>query len=204
MFIVFLLFLYIHIIFCQTPTPNLISNCSFLNQIYLTNSAVFDQFQFNNNTSILLTASYAFSSSSLSTFQLGLIYQFPNLNYLVPFPIIFDCASIVRSCQLKTTPGTTITSRDSEPIHVDLTSFNYTSTIQFNQMGLYLRQGQYQLSNCSLNNGQQMTDPQTIFHIQIQYEKPVGKKRGKKKDFNYLLGYKHDFFRQIDMSIKCV
>ena len=47
-------------------------------------------------------------------------------------------------------------------------------------MGLYLKQGRYQLSNCSLNNDQQMTDPQTIFQIQIQYEKPVGKEKEKK------------------------
>jgi hypothetical protein len=149
--------------------PDLIYNCSYLNQTYLLNSAVSNQFQFNNKTSIILTASYAFT---LSTFQFGLIYQFSSTNFLVPFPIIFDCASIVRSCQLKTMPGTTVTSRDSEPINVQLTPFNYTTTVQ---MGLYLKQGRYQLSNCSLNNGQQMTDPQTIFYIQIQYEKSVGK-----------------------------
>ncbi len=73
--------------------------------------------------------------------------------------------------------GTTLTSRDSEPINVPLTPFNYTSTsIQSNQMGLYLIQGQYQLSNCLLNDGQGITDNQTIFNIQILYEKSVGKR----------------------------
>ncbi|CAF3413433.1 unnamed protein product [Rotaria sp. Silwood1] len=181
MVIVFLLFLYIHTAHCQiiTKTPNLLYNCSFLNNIYLSNAAVSDQFQFNTYTSIKLTANYAFISSSLllSTFELGLIYQFSTSTYLVPFPVILDCASIVHSCQLKTMTGTTIISRDSESIRVQLTSFNYTSItrkVQFNQMGLYLKQGRYQLSNCSLNNGQQMTDPKTIFYIQIQYEKSVG------------------------------
>jgi len=177
MVIVFLLFLYIHTAYCQITTPpNFIYNCSFLNNTYLSNAAVSDQVKFNNRTSITLTASYAFTSSS--TFELGLIYQLSPSNYLVPFPVIFDCASIVRSCQLTTIAGTTMTSRDSEPIRVQLTSLNYTKTttsVEFNQMSLFLKQGRYQLSNCSLNNGQQMTDPQTIFHIQIQYEKSVGK-----------------------------
>jgi hypothetical protein len=177
MVIVFLLFLYINTIHCQTTTtttPNIIYNCSFLNRTYLSNTAVADQIQFNNHTSIILTANYAFLSSAFSTFELGLIYQFSISNFLVPFPVIFDCAEIVRSCQLKT-----ITSGDSEPIHVQLTSFNYktttTTSIPFNQMGLYLRQGRYELSNCSLNQGQQITDPQTRFYIKIQYEKSVGK-----------------------------
>ncbi|CAF0877014.1 unnamed protein product [Rotaria sordida] len=166
---------------CQitTITPNLLYNCSFLSNIYLSNAAVFDQFQFNNYTSIKLTANYAFISSSLllSTFELGLIYQFSTTNYLVPFPVIFNCASIVHSCQLKTMKDTTMITHDSEPIRVQLTSFNYmsiTRQVQFNQMGLYLKQGRYQLSNCSLNDGQQMTDPKTIFYIQIQYEKSIG------------------------------
>ncbi len=75
-----------------------------------------------------------------------------------------------------------MTSRDSEPIRVQLTSLNYTKTttsVEFNQMSLFLKQGRYQLSNCSLNNDQQITDPQTIFHIQIQYEKSVGKSKEK-------------------------
>jgi hypothetical protein len=178
MFIVFLLFLYIHTAYCQTTTttlsPNFVYNCSFLNNIYSSNAAVSDQFIFTNRTSIILTASYAFLSSSI--FELGLIYQFSTSNYLIPFPVIFNCASIVRSCQLKTMAGTTMISRDSEPIRVSLTPFNYTSTsVQFNQMGLYLKQGQYQLSNCTLNNGQQITDPESIFYIQILYEKSVGK-----------------------------
>ncbi|CAF3753537.1 unnamed protein product [Rotaria socialis] len=182
MVIVFLLFLYIHVGNCQittAKTPNWLHNCSFLNDIYLSNAAVSDQFQFNNYTSISLTANFAFtpSSFSLSSFEFGLIYRFPTSNYLVPFPVIFDCASIVHSCQLKTITGTTTALRDSEPIRVQLTPFNYMSTITrtpFNQMGLYLKQGRYEISNCSLNNGQQTTDPKTIFNIQIQYEKPVG------------------------------
>ncbi len=175
MIIVFFLFLNIYL---KILTANIISNCSFLNRTYLINSAVYNQIQFHNQTSIILKANYAFLlSSSSSSFELGLIYQFSSSNYLVPFPILFDCASIVRSCQLKTITGTTIPSRDSESIRVQLTSFNFTTTtsIQLNSMGLYLKQGRYQLSNCSLNNGQQMTDPQTIFDIQIQYEKSVGK-----------------------------
>ncbi|CAF0780973.1 unnamed protein product [Adineta steineri] len=166
--------------YCQTTTtattrPDFIYNCSFLNNTYLTYSAVSDQFQFINQTSVSLTASYAFTLST--TFELGLIYQFSPSNYLVPFPVIFNCASIVHSCQLKTITGTTVSTRDSEPIRVELTSFNYTKTTtssQFNQMSLYLKQGRYQLSNCSLNNDQQMTDPKTIFYIQIDYEKSVG------------------------------
>jgi len=182
MFIVFLLFLYIHTAHSQTTTTtiiprNFIYNCAFLNNTYSTNSAVANQFQFINNTSIILTAEYAFLSStlSISTFEIGLIYPFSTSTYLVPFPIFLNCASIVNSCQLKTMAGTTLTSRDSESINVPLTQFNFTSTsIQTNQMGLYLIQGQYQLSNCILNNGQYITDNQTIFNIQIQYEKTVG------------------------------
>jgi hypothetical protein len=168
MIIVFYFFLYIYTVHCQI-LPNIISNCSFLNKTYLSNIAVSDQIQFNNNTSIILTASYSFLSSSFSPFQLGLIYQFSSSNFLVPFPIIFNCAERVQSCQLKTITGI---SQDSEPIHVRLTSFNFTT---ITSMGLYLKQGRYQLSNCSLNNGQQITDPQTTFYIQIQYEKSVGK-----------------------------
>ena len=44
-----------------------------------------------------------------------------------------------------------------------------------NTMGLYLKQGRYQLSNCSLNSGDESSDAQMIFDIQIQYEKSVGK-----------------------------
>jgi hypothetical protein len=162
-------------IYYQISTANIISNCSFFQQTYLTNSAVYNQVQFPNQISIILKANYAFLSSS-TPFELGLIYQFSSSNYLVPFPIRFNCAPVVRSCQLKTMTGTTLTSRDSESIHVQLTSFNFTTTtIQFNSMGLYLKQGRYQLSNCSLNNGQQMTDPKTIFNIQVEYEKSVGK-----------------------------
>jgi hypothetical protein len=180
MFIVFLLFLYIHTTHCQTPTtaPNYIYNCSFSNNTYSASAAVLNQFQFNNSTSIKLTASYAFVSSplSISTFEVGLFYNFSALNYLVPFPVLLNCASVVRSCLLTTVAGSTTTSRDSEPIPVPLTAFNYTTPSgPLSQMGLYLKQGQYQLSYCYLNDGSQMTDPQTVFSIQIQYEKPVGK-----------------------------
>ncbi|CAF1252799.1 unnamed protein product [Rotaria sordida] len=183
MFIVLLLLLDIYTAHCQTttttttPTPNRIYGCSFLNNTYSTNSAVSNQFQFPNHTSIILTASYTFllSSLSISTFELGLIYPFSTLTYLVPFPVLFNCASIVRSCQLQTMAGTASISRDSEPIRVQLTQFNYTSTsIPLNQMGLYLKQGRYKLSNCSLNDGEYITEPNTIFNIQIQYEKSVG------------------------------
>src|SRR5690349_8350160 len=94
MFIVFLLLLYIHTAHCQTTTPNFIYNCSFLNSTYSTNAAVLNQFQFVNQTSIILTAHYAFLSSisSISTFEVGLIYPFLTSNYLVPFPVIFNCA----------------------------------------------------------------------------------------------------------------
>ncbi len=193
MFIVFLLFLYIHTADCQTTTTtplNFISNCSFSNSIYSANAAVANQFQFVNQTSIILTAHYAFLSPPLSTsaFEIGLIYNFSTSTYLVPFPVLFNCASIVRSCQLRTMAGTTaLTSRDSEPINVQLTPFNYTSTsIAVNQRGLYLRQGQYQLSNCLLNNGQERTDNQTVFNIQIRYEKAVGKKSSQISIQNFL------------------
>jgi hypothetical protein len=184
MFMVFLLFLYIHRAHCQatttttTTTTPFIYGCSFSNTIYSANAAVSNQFQFPNSTSITLTASYAFVSSplSISTFNIGLIYPFSPSTYLVPFPVIFNCASVVRSCQLKTLAVTPLTSRDSEAIFVQLTQFNYSSTSnQFSQMGLYLREGRYQLANCLLNDGQFMTDPQTIFNIELQYEKSVGK-----------------------------
>lgn len=182
MFIVFLLFLYIHTAYCQTTTTitsqNFIYNCSFSIDIYSTNEAVLNQFQFLNQTSVILTADYAFLSYllNISTFEIGLIYPFSPTDYFVPFPIILNCASIVRSCQLKFMASTTLTSGDAEPINVPLTPFNYTSTsIQYNQMGLYLKEGQYQLSSCLLNDGQSITDNQTTFNIQIQYEKPVGR-----------------------------
>ncbi|CAF0738098.1 unnamed protein product [Adineta ricciae] len=177
---VFLLFLYIQTINSQlttTSTPTFLYGCSFVNRTYLASAAVANQFQFVNSSSVKLIASYSFLSStaSISTFEVGLIYPFSTSTYLVPFPIILDCGSIVSSCQLQTVAGSTLTSRYSEPIVVPLTPFNYSSSsISLNQMGLYLRQGQYQLSNCSINNGQYMTDPQTIFNIEIDYEKPVG------------------------------
>lgn len=168
MIIVSLIFLYICTINCE-----ILSNCSFLNETYLSNLAVYDQIQFTNQTSVILTASYSFSTSSI--YELGLIYQFSSSNYLVPFPIIFNCVKFIQTCQLKTVT----TSRVSESINVQLTSFNYTTKTTsnlFNQMGLYLKQGRYQLSNCLSNNGQDITNPQTIFYIEIQYEKSVGKK----------------------------
>ena len=184
MFIVFFL-LDIYTAYCQLTTttitttiaPNFVNNCFFLNNTYLTNAAVSNQFQFPNRTSIELIASYAFLSPplSISTFELGLIYPFSAIDNLVPFPIFLNCASIVRSCQLKTMAGTTLTSYDSESISVQLTPFNYSSSSQINQMGLYLKEGRYQLSNCSLDDGQNITDPQTTFDIQIQYEKTVGR-----------------------------
>ena len=141
-----------------------------------------NQIEFANRSSIFFRASYASNHSieSLSAFQLGLIYQFSSSNFLVPFPLILNCSSTVRSCQLKTIAGTTSSTRDSEPIRVQLSLFNYTTTTTtsvslLNQMGLYLRQGRYQLSNCTLNDGQDITDPEQIFSIDIQYEKSIGK-----------------------------
>ena len=179
MFLVLLLYLAVPTTHCQLThrQAHFLANCSFANRTYSTASAVFQQFQFPNQTSVTLSASYAFVSSALavSTFDIGLIYPFSSANYLVPFPIVFDCASMVRSCQLKPVAGTTVSTRDSEPIRVQLTPFNYSSTsLSFNQMGLYLRQGRYQLSNCTLNDGSDVTDPRTVFNIAIQYEKSIG------------------------------
>ncbi|CAF3427681.1 unnamed protein product [Rotaria socialis] len=184
MFIVFLLILDIHTTHCQTTTtttttagPNLVYGCSFLNSTYLTSAAVSDQFEFPNRTSIILTASYASPTSSLSisTFELGLIYTFGASNPLVPFPVLLNCTSIVRSCQLTIMAGSTSISRDAEPIRVQLTQFNYTSTlISPNQMGLYLKEGLYQLSDCLLNDGQLITEQNTTFYIRIKYEKSAG------------------------------
>lgn len=159
------------ILHCQLISPN----CSFVQEIYFSQSAVAKQILFINQSSIRLTAHHAFLSTvQLSDLQFGLIYQFPSSDYLVPFPIIFNCTTMVRTCQLKTIPSTTIPSRYSEPINVQLTPLNLT-TNGLITMGLYLKQGRYQLSHCSLNNGEQMTDPQMIFDIQIQYEKSIGK-----------------------------
>ena len=153
------------------------TNCSFFQEIYFSYSAVGKQLLFVNSTSILLTAHHAFlSSGQLSSFELGLIYQFPGGDHLVPFPVIFNCAKMVRTCQLKTLSSTTINSHESEPINVQLTPLNLTTTMNgLNTMGLYLKQGRYQLSNCSLNSGDESSDAQKIFDIQIQYEKSVGK-----------------------------
>lgn len=161
-----ILFFHISTIYCE-----ILTNCSFSKQTYLTNLAVSNQIQFVNQTSIILTASYSFTTNSI--FEFGLIYQFSSSNYFLPFPIIFNCTEFIQTCQLKTIT----TAKNSESINVQLTSFNFTNRMTsntFQQMGLYLKQGRYQLSNCSVNNGKQITDSQTIFYIEIQYEKPVG------------------------------
>lgn len=155
------------------------SNCSFFQEIYFSHSTVAKQILFINSTSIVLTANHAFlSTGHLTNFELGLIYQFPGGDHLVPFPVIFNCATMVRTCQLKTISTTTITSHESEPINVQLTPLNLTTRTSnvLKTMGLYLKQGRYQLSNCSLNShGNEWTDMQTSFDIQIHYEKSVGK-----------------------------
>jgi len=173
MLIMFVLFLYIQTTHCQST----ITNCTFFNQFYSNYSTVNNQFQFPNQTSIILTAQYDLFSTvgNLSRFQLGLIYRFPSIaTDLVPFPIVFTCSPNVVSCQLETMAGTTSVTRLGEPITVNLINVNYTS-VNIDQKSLYLRQGQYQLSRCLLDNGQLITDNQTIFSIQIQYEKPVGR-----------------------------
>ena len=155
------------------------TDCSFLSTIYSSESAVENQFQLNNATSISLAASYAFTSSRfISRFELGLIYQYPSNDYLVPFPIRFNCTSIIHSCQLRSMTSSNLPSINSEPIRVQLTSINYTTvrtSLQWQQMGLYLKQGRYQLSNCTLDDEQTITHPRTLFFIDIQYEKSIGK-----------------------------
>ena len=174
----FLLVLDIHSIDCQTTTsPNFFDNCSFLSSTYISNSAVTNQFLLLNRTSIVLTAYYAFISPSttISTYDLGLIYPFATTNYLVPFPLLFNCTSMmIQSCLLQRLAGSgTLMARDGEPINVPTSSINYTFAL--NQRGFYLREGQYQLSQCSLDNGQIIADNQTRFSIQIRYEKSQGK-----------------------------
>lgn len=176
MFIVFLCFLYLQTFDCQsTATAKPISNCTFSSSIYSSNSAVANQFRFPNRTSLVLTAEYALLSSAvnLSAFEIGLIYQFPSISDLVPFPVFLSCSANVLSCQLTTMAGTTSQARDSEPITVNLINLNYTSVNS--QRSLYLIQGEYQLSNCLLDNGESITDNQTVLNIQIQYEKAVGR-----------------------------
>ena len=153
-------------------------NCSFATNLYFSNAAVANQFRVINRTSLALTASYAHLPSFRSTFELGLIYRFSPNNSLVPFPIVFDCASQVVSCQLKIMTTTNNPSENAEPMRVRLTSLNYTNSLTTNawsQMSLYLKQGRYQLNNCSLDDGRVLSDAQTIFHIDIQYEKALGK-----------------------------
>ena len=172
MFIVFLLFFSIELTF----TINITSNCFFDQQYYSSSVAIRNQIESLNQTSILLRAAFNYppSSQSPSTFQLGLIYTFSDSYTLVPFPVVFNCTNIVQSCQLKTIAGTTTVSRDSEPIRISLTPFNYTGSNTI-QMGLYLRQGRYQLSNCTSNNGTNITDSGQIFTIDIQYERSIGR-----------------------------
>lgn len=178
--IVFFLFLDIHSIHCQTTTPsspNFVYNCSFLSNTYTSNGAVANQFTFLNRTSIVLTASYAFVSPSVSTstYDLGLIYPFATNNYLVPFPLWLNCTSMIQSCLLEKIAGSRLTSRDGELINVPSSLINYTFAL--NQRVFYLGEGQYQLSNCLFNNGQAKTDNQTKFSIEIRYEKSSGKER---------------------------
>ncbi|CAF4891678.1 unnamed protein product, partial [Rotaria magnacalcarata] len=40
-------------------------------------------------------------------------------------------------------------------------------------MGLYLKEGLYQLSDCLLNDGQLIIEQNTTFYIQIKYEKSI-------------------------------
>lgn len=170
--IVFFLFLDIHSIHCQTPSPpNFISNCSFVSNTYTSNSSVANQFTFLNRTSIVLTASYAFVSSS--TYNLGLIYPFATNNYLVPFPLWLNCSSMIESCLLERIAGSRLSTRDGELINVPSSLINFT--FAFNQRVFYLGEGQYQLSNCAFDNGRSKTDNQTKFSIQIRYEKSSGK-----------------------------
>lgn len=177
--IVLFLFLDIHLIHCQTSTSNLTDNCSFSFNTYSSNSAVANQFTILNRTSIVLTAYYALISPSttISAYDLGLIYSFATTNYFVPFPLLLNCTSMmIQSCLLQRVAGSsssTLMARDGEPINVRLSSINYTFAL--NQQGFYLGEGQYQLSNCSLNNGQIIADNQTKFSIQIRYEKSQGK-----------------------------
>lgn len=168
--------------------PSIINDCSFSRDIYSSNSAFNGQFSFLNQTYIVLRAPFAFNSPNQNStaFQLGSVYQFRNANFLIPFPIILNCSQRVRRCQLKTIAVTNFVIRDSEPIPASLNPFNYTNGTMsstttttmnsiFTQMGLYLKQGRYQLNNCTLNDGFDQTDPLQIFSIDIQYEKSIGK-----------------------------
>lgn len=175
-----MLILFIYLIFSEFSSlfycQSISSNCSFVQEFYYSHSSVSEQIHFINQTSIHLTAHHAFLSTiQRSILQFGLIYQFPSSDYLVPFPILFTCATMVQTCQLKMIPTSTIPSRHSEAINVQLTPLNFTSNRMMNIMGLYLKQGRYQLSHCSFNNGELITDPQMMFDIHIQYEKSIGK-----------------------------
>lgn len=180
MFIGFLLFLSIQVtaISAAAAAASVFSDCAFIQQTYLDSAAVRNQILFNNQTSITLTAGYAFDAPS--TYELGLIYLFRSSHYFVPFPILFNCTTIVESCRMKTIAGSMLTSRESESIPVPLTPANYTTTttstsFRINQMGLYLAQGRYQLSNCTWNNASSITDPRQIFDIEIRFERTIGK-----------------------------
>ena len=162
------------LLYCpQMDTFDLLSNCSFNTDLYYRRSAVQNQFQFINRTSLTLFASYAFQSLDIG-FQLGLIYPYGSNEYLLPFPLMLNCASDVQSCQLKSINNP---SSNAEWIRVQLNNINYTDdrTNQlWNQRSFFLRQGRYQLSNCSMNNGQFITDSQTILSLEIHYEKSQG------------------------------
>lgn len=173
MFILFLIFFFIDLTFTISTT----SNCSFHQEFYLSSSTVSRQVEYFNQTSIRLQAAYAYpnSTSPTSSFQFGLIYRFSTTFDLVPFPIVFNCTKTIYSCQLQTIAGTTTITRDSESIPTLLTPLNYSTSSQ-SQMGLYLKQGRYQLSNCLIDNANNITtDLSQIFTIDIIYEKFVGK-----------------------------
>ncbi|CAF1266685.1 unnamed protein product [Didymodactylos carnosus] len=128
------------------------------------------------NTTALLVASYYTGSSFSSTQdvkQLGLIYSF-NKNYFVPFPIMLTCSDTKQAqyCQYNTVYVNSrhITTR-SEPISVSLTRLNYANIGSV--YSLYLPQGRFQLTNCSL--GQNLsTDETFLLDIEIKYEQFVG------------------------------
>ena len=170
-----LLILLLHLLLLCPPMDTfvLLSNCSFNADLYQRRAAVQNQFQIFNRTSLSLFASYAFQSLD-NRFQLGLIYPYGSNDYLLPFPLMLDCASDVQSCQLKSISNP---SSNAEWIRVQLNSINYTDarTNQlWNQRSFFLKQGRYQLSNCSMNNGEFVTDPRTIFSLDIQNEKSQG------------------------------
>lgn len=169
---IFLIFIFL------TSIEQIRADCSFLSTIYHRQSAVENQFRLINESSIQLSASFSFlSSKSFSHFELGLIYQYPSTDFFVPFPVDFNCSTNVDSCQIKSMTNTHLSNNNAESIRVTLTSINYRTARTnyfWQKTGLFLRQGRYQLSNCTEKNGRSITDPRTIFFIEIQYEKPIG------------------------------